>query len=263
MRKFVIIFLLLSFRLLSHAQPTWNRSDNTALRKGNEAYEKEDFEGAANFYQQSLSLNPENEKSGFNYGDALYSQKKHKDAAGAFLKAAEKSKDPDFQAKAYYNAGNSMLAENQFQESIEAYKEAIRKNPSDENARYNLSYALQKLKQQQQNQDKNQEDKKEDEKKEQEKKEQEQKEKEEQEKKEQEKKEQEQKEQDKKEGKKEEPKPEEKDTENNQPQPSQKMSEEEAKRLLQALKQEEEKVRQRYQMQKNNRPPNNTNNKDW
>jgi tetratricopeptide (TPR) repeat protein len=44
--------------------------------------------------------------------------------------------------------GNAMMQQEQYEEAINAYKEALRKNPNDEDTRYNLAYAQEKLKQQ-------------------------------------------------------------------------------------------------------------------
>jgi len=103
----------------------------------------------------------------FNLGDAYYKQKKYEDALKAYQTALSKTKDKDLKGKAYYNIGNTLLDGNQLKESIEAYKNSLKMNPKDEDAKYNLSYAIKKLreeenKQKQQNKqnDKNKDDKK-------------------------------------------------------------------------------------------------------
>ena len=72
-------------------------------------------------------------------------------------------KNPESSSRALYNVGNTLFKQNKFEESIEAYKQALRHNPNDDDARYNLELAKEKLKQQQQqqkkDQDKNQEQK--------------------------------------------------------------------------------------------------------
>jgi Ca-activated chloride channel homolog len=61
-------------------------------------------------------------------------------------------------AKVHHNIGNSLLKSNKIQESIESYKTALKHNPDDADTKYNLSYALSLLNDQDQNkqQDKNQ-----------------------------------------------------------------------------------------------------------
>jgi hypothetical protein len=59
-------------------------------------------------------------------------------------------------ASAYYNLGNSLLQANKVKESIDAYKNSLKLKPGNKEAKYNLAYAqdLLKLQQQQQQQNK-------------------------------------------------------------------------------------------------------------
>ncbi len=81
----------------------------------------------------------------FNLGDAYYKQKKYDEAMKAYQNVLSKTKDKDLKGKAFYNIGNSLLDDNKLKESIEAYKNSLKMNPKDEEAKYNLSYALKKL----------------------------------------------------------------------------------------------------------------------
>jgi len=79
---------------------------------------------------------------------------------------ADKMPSTDEKARAFHNLGNSQLMGNKIDESIESYKKALRKNPTDLETKYNLAYAqLLKKKQdeQQKNQDKNKDNKDKDE----------------------------------------------------------------------------------------------------
>src|SRR5206468_3608466 len=74
-------------------------------------------------------------------------------------------------SKAYHNLGNSLLKSKKYPESIDAFKNALKSNPSDNDTRYNLAYAQsmlkeeqQKKQQQQQNKDQKDQDKKKDQK---------------------------------------------------------------------------------------------------
>jgi tetratricopeptide (TPR) repeat protein len=84
----------------------------------------------------------------------LYKQGKFDDANKQYMQASGLSKDPVDQARTNYNLGNTLMKSEKYQESVDAYKMALRQNPNDEDARYNLSYALSKLKQQQQQENK-------------------------------------------------------------------------------------------------------------
>ena len=82
-------------------------------------------------------------------------QKKYDKALGGYQKSLQQTKDPGRLATNLHNAGNALFKLNKYQESVEAYKKALRLNPSDNQTRYNLALAQQKLKDQQKNNNQN------------------------------------------------------------------------------------------------------------
>lgn len=126
------------------------------LRSGNSEYEKGHFKEAEIDYRKALTSNPASGKAKYNLGNALYKQNNYEEAAKEYLGVAGTPKPAVKRSDAFYNLGNALLQSNKMQESIKAYKEALRANPRDEDARYNLAYALARLNQQknqQQNKD--------------------------------------------------------------------------------------------------------------
>ena len=112
-------------------------------------------------YKKSLGKNQKSYEGNFNLGDAYYKQGKYDEAARQFELLKSQKKDKSIDAAALHNLGNTLLQGQKYPESIEAYKQALKMNPKDEDTRYNLAYAQAMLKQQQQqqqqqqNQDKN------------------------------------------------------------------------------------------------------------
>jgi tetratricopeptide (TPR) repeat protein len=105
--------------------------------------------------------------AGFNLGDALYKQKKYDEAGKQFLDNSNVTMNNRKKSNSFYNLGNSMLNNSKIEESIEAYKNSLKLNPNNPEAKYNLAYAQDLLKQQQkqqqqQNQNKNNKDNKKD-----------------------------------------------------------------------------------------------------
>lgn len=80
----------------------------------------------------------------------------------AFQKAVE-SGDPDLGAKAYYNLGNALYRQQQFDQAVASYEKSLGLNPSDRDAKINLEMALEKLEEQQQEQNQQQDNQNQDE----------------------------------------------------------------------------------------------------
>lgn len=209
------------------------------IHNGNKLYQQQKYAEAEESYRKSVEKTKASVAGNFNLGDALYKQKKFENAAQKFTEIASTSKDKGVKAQAYHNLGNSLLESKKLEESIEAYKKSLMNNPKDDQTRYNLAYAQEKLKQQQQ-QDKNNKDKNKD-KKDQDKKDQN-KDQQDKDKKDQGKKDQDKQDKDKQDQDK-------KDQQGQQPQPD-KLSKEDAERMLEALKNEEKNTQDKLKNKK-------------
>ncbi len=143
---FIIAFLLV--HLFSQAQ------EKKPIIEGNKQYKKKNYTEAEKKYKEALSKNKNSYKGSFNLGDTYYKQGKYAEAAEQFQLLTHRATSKDTLAKAYHNLGNALLKSKKYQESINAYKNALKNNPNDQDTRYNLSYAQQMLKQQQQKKEK-------------------------------------------------------------------------------------------------------------
>lgn len=123
------------------------------ITKGNEYYLQLKFDLAEAQYRQAVDREPNNPQARYNLGNALMQQKKYK-AAIEMYEGATNSGDRNISAAAYYNTGVSYSKQKDLPNSIEAYKNALRINPNDKEARENLQKALSELKQQQNQQNK-------------------------------------------------------------------------------------------------------------
>ncbi len=146
-----IAFLFSSPILLAQSTP----ADKT-VGAGNEYYKSQDYAKAAEEYRKALETDPANKAAKFNQGNALYKQDKKVEASILFSELAADDKDVPMRSKAFYNKGVILSNQKNLEESIEAYKNALRNDPSDKEARENLQKALLELKK------KNEEKKKED-----------------------------------------------------------------------------------------------------
>jgi Ca-activated chloride channel family protein len=154
MKKLVIFIALAPLVLSASAQ-----SGPKDIREGNRYFKKDKFDEAETAYRQALGEQKLDRIASFNLGDALYRQKKFDEATHQFQAAASADIEKTNAAKAYHNLGNSLLQAGKIDESIEAYKDALRHNPSDLSTKYNLVYAQMLKKKQEQQKQQNQDNK--------------------------------------------------------------------------------------------------------
>lgn len=146
---FLIYLLLISIDIAA-------QTEKKSVRQGNREFKKGDFIDSEVSYRSAIELNPSSLKGNFNLGDALYKQEKFEDAAQIFEDLSSLDIEPTDRAKIFHNLGNTYFQKQKFAESVEAYKNALRNNPDDLETKYNLAQAQRMLQQQQQQQQQNQ-----------------------------------------------------------------------------------------------------------
>ena len=128
------------------------KTERDYLRSGNKLYKDSTFVKAEVDYRKALELEPKSTDAMYNLGNALLMQQKAKEAMEQFEAASRVEKDKAKLAQIYHNMGVILQSSKQLPQCIEAYKQALRNNPKDDETRYNLALAQKLLKDQQQNQ---------------------------------------------------------------------------------------------------------------
>jgi Ca-activated chloride channel family protein len=155
------IFSVCLFVVFLFCTDARGQAEKKYLRDGNKLYSEKKYKEAEGQYQKARDLNPGNFKGAYNQADAYYKEGKNKEAATQFEELAKTLAGNDkLSASAYHNQGNALLKDKKYEESIAAYKKALALNPSDDDTRYNLVYAQQMLRQQQNQDKKNNKDQK-------------------------------------------------------------------------------------------------------
>ena len=135
------------------------KTERDYLRSGNKLYKDSTFVKAEVDYRKALELEPKSTDAMYNLGNSLLMQQKAKEAMEQYEAASRIEKDKNKLAQIYHNMGVILQSSKQLPQCIEAYKQALRNNPKDDETRYNLALAQKQLKDQQQqnqNQDKDQ-----------------------------------------------------------------------------------------------------------
>ena len=143
--------LMLMTAMAANAQ-----NDRDYIREGNRNFRSGKFAEAEVSYRKSIEKNPRNPQAAYNLGNALFAQKKDSAAVVAYESGVQLETSAIRKSMGYHNMGVVCQSHKMFSEAIEAYKSALRLNPKDDEARYNLEICKKQQKNQQnkQNQDK-------------------------------------------------------------------------------------------------------------
>ncbi len=134
--------------------PARAASARSLVKRGNEAYSKKNYSEALNAYQQAEKLHPDSPRVLFNKGDALYRKGDFQKAMEAYEQAAALSRDSKLEAWSKFNQGNAAFRQGLHQaqaspsqaldsitRSVRAYRDALRADPSLNDARHNIELA--------------------------------------------------------------------------------------------------------------------------
>jgi len=116
------------------------------IKQGNDLYKLKQYEAAKKSYDDALNKDTTNTTAKFNLANTEYRLAKPDDAVKSFDELASKYTKDEEKARVFYNKGVVLSNQKRLEESIEAYKEALRQNPNDKDARENLQKALMELK---------------------------------------------------------------------------------------------------------------------
>lgn len=155
LQKGAILLLMLMGAMTAFGQKT----ARDYLRSGNKLYQDSLFVKAEVDYRKALDQDPKSADAMYNLGNALLMQQKAKEAMEQYEAASRVETDKAKLAQIYHNMGVILQSSKQYPQCIEAYKQSLRRNPKDNETRYNLALAQKLLKdqqQQQQNQDQQQ-----------------------------------------------------------------------------------------------------------
>ena len=165
-RKVAAVLLLLVAMSVSA------QTDRQYIRQGNKQFNAGDYPNAEVSYRKAVEKNPKNPQAAYNLGNALLAQKKDSAAIEQFQNASKLETNPLRKYQSFHNIGVICQSHKMYGEAIEAYKNALRLNPADDETRYNLilcKHEKQKQDQNKQNQDQNKQDQKQEDKKDQQK----------------------------------------------------------------------------------------------
>ncbi len=153
--KLLLLFLfLIPFSLSA-------QNERKLIREGVKQYRDSSYTGAEISFRNALSKDSTSLEAAYDVAGSLYKQDKYEDAETIYQELTDRVKSPKELADTWHNLGNSLFQKEDYEKSIEAYKNSLRIRPNDQETKYNLAYAQSMLKKQEQEQQ-NDQDKKDD-----------------------------------------------------------------------------------------------------
>ena len=132
------------------------------VRKGNREFKREQFEKSVDSYQRALQHDTTCFEAKYDLASALYRTERYDKAEKTLLSIVGDSTRTELErGEVAYNLGNTQFAQQKYKEALSSYRQAMRCNPNDEDAKFNYAFTKrliqqQEQQQQQQNQDQNQ-----------------------------------------------------------------------------------------------------------
>ena len=158
MKYMAIVVLLLVCGEVSAQQ----MQERGLVRKGNREFKREQFEKSVDSYQRALQHDSTCFEAKYDLASALYRTERYDKAEKTLLSIVGDSTRTELErGEVAYNLGNTQFAQQKYKEALLSYRQAMRCNPNDEDAKFNYAFTKrliqqQEQQQQQQNQDQNQ-----------------------------------------------------------------------------------------------------------
>ena len=131
------------------------RQTPEANAQGNDAFDAQDYAGAVEAYQRAQEGSPNLPEPFYNSGNAQYRQESYDDALSSYDQA-QLNAGEELTGGINFNRGNVHFNREAYGEAAEAFKEVLRLNPDDEDAKRNLELALRHMQQEQEQQEQQQ-----------------------------------------------------------------------------------------------------------
>jgi len=142
--------------IVSSSFISWGQNWRDSLSAAHKAYKEGKFKEAQEKFVRAQRLAPEGVDLSKDIGTSAYRSGDYSAAEKAFHAALDKSSSSEEKSRKWHNIGNAQVKQKNYQGAVDSYKEALRENPSDEKARYNLAEAKRRLKKQEEEQQQNQ-----------------------------------------------------------------------------------------------------------
>jgi len=146
--KHIITYILIFTASFSFAQEDTKKKDakitqkaNNLINEANDLASNDDFVTAEMEYRKAISKKPTSVAGTYNLGHSYYTKGNYEEALYRNQQAAKHAIDKKEKHRAYHNIGNILMQTKKCKKAVEAFKNALRNDPTDDETRYNLALA--------------------------------------------------------------------------------------------------------------------------
>ncbi|MCI2121584.1 MAG: tetratricopeptide repeat protein [Bacteroidales bacterium] len=128
------------------------QKDRSEVRKGNRDFGRSHWQNAEIDYKKGLLKDSMSVAGRYNLANDYYRMKQYDEAEKVFGALKDTmSNNGKWGASMFHNEGNSFLKKRDWGHAVDAYKDALRRNPGDMETKSNLAYAQKMLENQKKN----------------------------------------------------------------------------------------------------------------
>jgi tetratricopeptide (TPR) repeat protein len=146
MKIYILLFTLFIGSIgfaqdLNKEQLKADKKANNLVYKGNELLEEDNYVEAEMEYRKAISKAPNKAVGAYNLAHSYYKKGSFDEALFRGQEAAKNAITKDEKHRAFHNIGNILMQNDMCKEAVEAFKNALRNDPKDEETRYNYALA--------------------------------------------------------------------------------------------------------------------------
>ena len=155
MRKLFCIVFWLPLMVVAQGEVRTQKAENYIF-EGNEAFDALDGVAAEKNYRRAIATGTKTDIARFNMGATLQQDNYMDEALRAYADVTKTTKERPNKHRTFHNIGNALMQIKDYKGAVEAYKNALRNNPNDDETRYNYALAKKMLEDENQDQDQDQ-----------------------------------------------------------------------------------------------------------
>lgn len=154
MRKFICLVFWLPLIVIAQDPARIQQADNF-IYDGNEAFDASNSTEAEKNYRRALATGEKKDIAKYNMGATLQHDNYVQEALRAYADVTKTTTERPNKHRTFHNVGNALMQVKDYKGAVEAYKNALRNNPKDDETRYNYALAKKMLEEDEKNKDQN------------------------------------------------------------------------------------------------------------